>query len=171
MNQCSAQPFCSQISTNIWQISTTAYFDKMRIAFLWLIVEVTNDSVFLKQEKVPQCIWFAFYSTLLFSSQGNFCVFYLFKLSGLTAGKLREDFTEGKFWVFQSLPLKLSKAEQSVTLFLHYPLNVFQAKIKKNPSINHGKGIINLADLEVAASTDLMPYLPLVVFGGFVQTN
>lgn len=30
---------------------------------------------------------------LLFSSQGNFCMFYLFKLSGVTAGKLREDFT------------------------------------------------------------------------------
>lgn len=109
----------------------------MRTTFSWLIVEVTNDSVFFKHAKVvhlvPLCIWFAFYSTLLFSSQGNFCVFYLLKLSGLTARKLREDFTEWKFWGFQSLPLKLSKAEQSVSLFLPYSLKVFQAKIKKNP--------------------------------------
>lgn len=82
---------------------------------------------------VPSCIWFEFYSTLLFSSQGNFYMFYLFKLSGVTAEKLREDFAEWKFWVFQSLPLKVSKAEQSVSLFLHYFLKVFQAKIKKNP--------------------------------------
>lgn len=123
---------------NIWPISTTAHFDGMRTAFPCLIAEVTNDSVFFKQTKavhlVPLCIWFAFYSMLFFSPQGNFCMFYLFKLSGVTEGKISEKILQSEeVWVFQSLPLKISKAEQSVRLFLHYSLKVFQAKIKKNP--------------------------------------
>lgn len=51
MNKCSAQPFCSKISRNIWQISTTVHFDRMRTAFPCLIAEETNDSVFFKHTK------------------------------------------------------------------------------------------------------------------------
>lgn len=108
----------------------------MRTAFPCLTAEVTNDSVFFKQAKVvhlePLCIWFTFYPMLLFSSQGNFCMFYLFKLSGVTSGKLREDFTV-TILTFSVFTLEDLQSEQSVSLFLHYSLKVFHAKIKKNP--------------------------------------
>lgn len=112
----------------------------MRTAFPCLIVEVTNDSVFFKQAKivglVSLCILFAFYSILsFFSSQGHFCMSYLLMLSGVAAGKLREDFTE---WRRESLAGFTLEPLQSRAICQFLPslltaLKVFKAKIKKNP--------------------------------------
>lgn len=105
----------------------------MRTAFPCLIVEVTNDSVFIKQAKVVHlvllCIWFAFYSSLFFSSRGNFCMFYLFKLSGVTAGKLREDFTEWRILSFSGFTLE---ALQSRAICQSLPSLLFESFLSKD---------------------------------------
>ena len=111
---------------NIWWISTTAHFDKMRTAFPCLLAEVTNYSVFSKQPEIVSlvslCIWFAFYSMLsFFSSQGHFCVSYLLMLSEVAAGKLREDFTEWRRENFAGFTVETPQST-AICQSLHYSL-------------------------------------------------
>lgn len=105
----------------------------MRTAFPWLTVEVTNDSVFFKQAKVvhlvPLCIWFAFYSTLLFSSQGNFCVFYLLRLSGLHSRKAQRRFHRVKILRFSVFTLE---ALQSRAICQSLPSLLFESFSSKD---------------------------------------
>lgn len=134
----------------IWQIFTTAHFDRIRTVFLCLIVEVINDSAFSKWAKImgilSLCIWFAFHLMLsFFSSQGHFYTSYLLILSGVTAGvlqsftaeALREDFTEWRE-LFAGFTLETLQSRE-ICQSLHYSLlwkffkKRLKTKAKKNP--------------------------------------
>lgn len=154
----------------IWQIFTTAHFDRMRTVFLCLIVEVINDSEFSKWAKImgilSLCIWFAFHLMLsFFSSQGHFYTSYLLILSGVTAGvlqsftaeALREDFTEWRE-LFAGFTLETLQSRE-ICQSLHYSLlwKFFKKRLKTKAKNIHY--FISISTIQGALTRLISQYL------------
>lgn len=154
----------------IWQIFTTAHFDRMRTVFLCLIVEVINDSAFSKWAKImgilSLCIWFAFHLMLsFFSSQGHFYTSYLLILSGVTAGvlqsftaeALREDFTEWRE-LFAGFTLETLQSRE-ICRSLHYSLlwKFFKKRLKTKAKKIHY--FISISTIQGALTRLISQYL------------